>query len=147
VRIFYHLTSLILSKLANYFWICLQWPRLIETPSNSKLNSYFHFPLLRSLQKTCRRTKLCQNCLKMLSVYSVTRPNTKLENHPRRLSTTTRAIYLQLPSKSGGCLLQPQTEGTPCRGKVAWQPHYSFCKSKRVLECSPITTSVASVRM
>ena len=103
------------------------------------------FTLLRSLQKTCRRPRLCQSC-KLLSVYLVTRPNMKLEDHPCRLSATTCAIYLQFPSKFGGCVLQPQTGDAPCRGTMAWQPYYSICKSKRVLECSPIITSVASVR-
>ena len=140
MRIFYHLTSLILPKLTNYFWSVFSDPDLHTHPQTPSYNSYFHFPLLNSLQRTRRRPKLCQNWLKMSSVYSATRPNTKLENHPCRLSATTRTIYLQLPSISGGCLLQPQTEGAPCRGKIAWQPHYSICKSKRVLECSPIIT-------
>jgi hypothetical protein len=44
------------------------------------------------------------------------RPTPSLRTTPSWLSATAYLIYSQLPSISGGCLLQPQPEDAPCHG-------------------------------
>jgi hypothetical protein len=57
--------------------------------------------------------------------------NPKLNEHPIVGSTTAHSVYFQTPAVSGGRLLHPQPEDTPCRGDK--EP---ACRGRLVLDAA-----------
>jgi hypothetical protein len=101
---------------SNYTWRRVQVMKLLIMQLSPNLMSiFFSFcrlsrgirPGLRLLQNFCNKFIFySEELLAQLQSWRTT---------PCQLSATAYSIYLQLPSKTGGCLLHPQPEDAPCR--------------------------------
>jgi hypothetical protein len=87
----------------------------------SKFKSHVQFSLLRSFQRvsSCPKPHVTFRNMQVnyggeLVASPPQLPSWRIT--PCRLSTTAYTLYSKLPSISGGLLLHPQPEDTPCRG-------------------------------